>query len=379
LAQIDPKKNIIIKGAKLHNLKNVDVVIPRNKLVVITGLSGSGKSSLAFDTLYAEGQRRYVESLSSYARQFLGRLDKPKVDYIKRIAPAIAIEQKVNSTNPRSTVGTSTEIYDYLKLLYARIGRTYSPISGNEVKKETVTDVVDYVKSFANRQKLLLLAPISVEDGRTPKEKVEVLAKQGYSRIKIGAAVTRIDKADLEQLDPENLQLVVDRIIKKDDEDFYNRLADAVQEAFYEGKGEVRIEDMKTGDGRQFSNKFELDGMQFLEPNQHFFSFNNPYGACPECEGYGDVIGLDEELIFPNTGLSVYEGAIFPWRGERLSKHKNKLVNNAYKFDFPIHKPYFELTAEQKKLLWTGNKYFKGLTHFFKRLEAKQYKIQNRV
>lgn len=379
LSKLDPKKNIIIKGAKLHNLKNIDVVIPRNKLVVITGLSGSGKSSLAFDTLYAEGQRRYVESLSSYARQFLGRLNKPKVDYIKGIAPAIAIEQKVNSTNPRSTVGTSTEIYDYLKLLYARIGRTYSPISGNEVKKDTVTDVVDFVKSFEERQKLLLLAPISIEAGRTPKEKVEVLAKQGYSRIKIGDAVKRIDEADMEQLNPETLQLVVDRIIKKEDEDFYNRLADAVQEAFYEGKGEVRIENMKTGEGRQFSNKFELDGMPFFEPNEHFFSFNNPYGACPECEGYGDVIGLDEELIFPNTGLSVYEGAIFPWRGERLSKHKNKLVNNAYKFDFPIHKPYFELTDEQKELLWTGNKYFKGLTYFFNRLEAKQYKIQNRV
>lgn len=378
LSKIDPKKNIIVKGAKLHNLKDINVVIPRNELVVITGLSGSGKSSLAFDTLYAEGQRRYVESLSSYARQFLGRLDKPKVDYIKGVAPAIAIEQKVNSTNPRSTVGTSTEIYDYLKLLYARIGKTFSPISGEEVKKNTISDVVDYIRSFETRTKLLLLAPITVEKGRTPKEKVEVLAKQGYSRIKMGDEVVRIDEADMKKLG-NNFILVVDRIIKKDDEDFYNRLADAVQEAFYEGKGEVVIEQMKNSKQKPFSNKFERDGMEFLEPNEHLFNFNNPYGACPKCEGYGDVIGLDEELIFPNTGLSIYENAIFPWRGDSMSKHRDKLVNNAYKFDFPIHKPYFELNEEQKELLWTGNKYFKGLTAFFDRLERKSYKIQNRV
>ncbi len=379
LAQINPKKNIIIKGAKLHNLKNIDAVIPRHKLVVITGLSGSGKSSLAFDTLYAEGQRRYVESLSSYARQFLGRLDKPKVDYIKGIAPAIAIEQKVNSTNPRSTVGTSTEIYDYLKLLYARIGKTISPISNEEVKKNTVSDVIDYVKSFKNRTKLLLLAPVIVEDGRTPEEKIAVLAKQGYSRIKIGDKVQRIEEVEAGSLEENKLMLVVDRIIKKEDEDFFNRLADAVQEAFYEGKGEVLIEQMSDHSQRQFSNKFELDGMEFPEPNEHLFSFNNPYGACPECEGYGDVIGLDEELIFANTGLSIYENAIFPWRGKKLSKYRDKLVNNAYKFDFPIHKPYFELSEAQKELLWTGNKYFKGLTAFFKKLEKKSYKIQNRV
>lgn len=379
LSKIDPKKNIIIKGAKLHNLKNIDVVIPRNKLIVITGLSGSGKSSLAFDTLYAEGQRRYVESLSSYARQFLGRLDKPKVDYIKGIAPAIAIEQKVNTTNPRSTVGTTTEIYDYLKLLFARVGRTYSPVSGQEVKKNTVSDVIDYIKTFEDRTRLLLLAPVIVEEGRTVAEKVEVLAQQGYSRIKIKEEVIRIDEADLEKVKAEDLMLVVDRIIKKDDEDFYNRLADAIQEAFYEGKGEIFIEQMEDGSRRQFSNKFELDGIEFLEPNQHLFSFNNPYGACPKCEGYGDVIGLDEELVFPNTGLSVFEEVIAPWRGEKMSKHKDKLVNNAYKFDFPIHKPYFELSEAQKELLWTGNSYFRGLNAFFEKLERKAYKIQNRV
>ncbi|MEO2080819.1 MAG: excinuclease ABC subunit UvrA [Leeuwenhoekiella sp.] len=378
VAKADPKENIIIKGAKLHNLKNINTIIPRNKLVVITGLSGSGKSSLAFDTLYAEGQRRYVESLSSYARQFLGRLNKPKVDYIKGIAPAIAIEQKVNSTNPRSTVGTSTEIYDYLKLLYARIGKTYSPISGDEVKKDTVTDVVNYVKAFEERSKLLLLAPFLVEEGRKIEEKLNILQQQGYARIKVNDTVVRIDEADtIKKTD--KLFLVVDRIIKKDDEDFYNRLADAVQTAFFEGKGEAFIEDLTTGKQRHFSNSFELDGMSFLEPNVHLFSFNNPYGACPTCEGYGDVIGIDEDLVIPNTALSVYENAVFPWRGESMSYYRDQLVNNAYKFDFPIHKPYFELSAAQKDLLWNGNQYFEGINQFFEFLESKAYKIQNRV
>lgn len=378
VAKADPKENIIIKGAKLHNLKNINTIIPRNKLVVITGLSGSGKSSLAFDTLYAEGQRRYVESLSSYARQFLGRLNKPKVDYIKGIAPAIAIEQKVNSTNPRSTVGTSTEIYDYLKLLYARIGKTYSPISGDEVKKDTVTDVVNHVKAFEERSKLLLLAPFLVEEGRKIEEKLNILQQQGYARIKVNDTVVRIDEADtIKKTD--KLFLVVDRIIKKDDEDFYNRLADAVQTAFFEGKGEAFIEDLTTGKQRHFSNSFELDGMSFLEPNVHLFSFNNPYGACPTCEGYGDVIGIDEDLVIPNTALSVYENAVFPWRGESMSYYRDQLVNNAYKFDFPIHKPYFELSAAQKDLLWNGNQYFEGINQFFEFLESKAYKIQNRV
>lgn len=374
---VDPKQNIIIKGAKLHNLKNIDVVIPRNKLVVITGLSGSGKSSLAFDTLYAEGQRRYVESLSSYARQFLGKLDKPKVDYIKGIAPAIAIEQKVNSTNPRSTVGTTTEIYDYLKLLYARIGKTISPISGKVVKKHTVTDVIDYIKQLNERDKLLLLSPITISDEREPLKSLELFSKQGYARIKYKGEVIRIDQA------PEDIgrefDLVVDRIIVKNDEDFWNRLANAVDNAFFEGKGTCAIENLQTGEIKTFSNQFELDGMKFLEPNVHLFSFNNPYGACPKCEGYGDVIGIDEDLVIPNTSLSVYENAIFPWRGESMGWYRDQLVNSAYKFDFPIHKPWFELSDSQKQLVWDGNEHFIGIHKFFEQLEEKSYKIQNRV
>ncbi|MEP1488251.1 MAG: excinuclease ABC subunit UvrA [Algibacter sp.] len=378
ITDVNPKKNIIIKGAKLHNLKNIDVVIPRNKLVVITGLSGSGKSSLAFDTLYAEGQRRYVESLSSYARQFLGRLNKPKVDYIKGIAPAIAIEQKVNSTNPRSTVGTTTEIYDYLKLLFARIGRTYSPISGEEVKKDTVTDVLNYLKTFPEREKLLLLAPIHLEEGRTIEDKLKALQQQGYARIKINYTVVRIDEVkDIKPKD--DIFLVVDRIIIKNEEDFLNRLADAVQTAFFEGKGECIIEILSDNKLRTFSNKFEVDDIVFLEPNVHLFSFNNPYGACPKCEGYGDIIGIDDDLVVPNSGLSVYQNAIFPWRGESMSWYKDQLVNNSHKFDFPIHKPYFELSAAQKQLIWDGNQYFEGLNSFFSELESKAYKIQNRV
>ncbi|NJX15192.1 excinuclease ABC subunit UvrA [Tamlana crocina] len=378
ISEVNPKENVIIKGAKLHNLKNIDVVIPRNKLVVITGLSGSGKSSLAFDTLYAEGQRRYVESLSSYARQFLGRLNKPKVDYIKGIAPAIAIEQKVNSTNPRSTVGTTTEIYDYLKLLFARIGKTYSPVSGDEVKKDTVTDVLNYLKPSPERAKLLLLSPIYLEEGRSMENKIKTLAQQGYARLKVNGDVLRIDEIESVS-DKDEVLLVVDRIITKDDEDFFNRLADSIQTAFFEGKGECFIETLSDGKQRQFSNKFELDGINFLEPNVHLFSFNNPYGACPKCEGYGDIIGIDEDLVIPNTGLSVYENAIFPWRGESMSWYKDQLVNHSHKFDFPIHKPYFQLSAEQKQLIWDGNKYFEGLNSFFEELEAKAYKIQNRV
>ncbi|WP_397362834.1 excinuclease ABC subunit UvrA [Olleya sp. R77988] len=378
LSEVNPKENIIIKGAKLHNLKNIDVVIPRRKLVVITGLSGSGKSSLAFDTLYAEGQRRYVESLSSYARQFLGRLNKPKVDYIKGIAPAIAIEQKVNSTNPRSTVGTTTEIYDYLKLLFARIGRTYSPISGQEVKKDTVTDVLNYIKGLDQNKKLLLLAPFILEEGRDLQDKLKALNAQGYSRIKVDHKVLRIDDAK-DLTSTKDLFLVVDRIVTKDDEDFYNRLADAIQTAFFEGKGNCYIETLADKTTRHFSNKFELDNIVFLEPNVHLFSFNNPYGACPKCEGYGDVIGIDDDLVIPNTALSVYENAIFPWRGDSMGWYRDQLVNNSHKFDFPIHKPYFELSDAHKKLIWEGNQYFEGLNSFFAELESKAYKIQNRV
>ena len=371
-------KEILIKGAKLHNLKDITVGIPRNQLVVITGLSGSGKSSLAFDTLYAEGQRRYVESLSSYARQFLGRLDKPKVDNIIGIAPAIAIEQKVNTSNPRSTVGTSTEIYDYLKLLFARIGKTYSPISGNEVKKHTVTDVVESALAYPDGTKLLLLAPISIPKDRTVEQVLKLLLQQGYARILHQGEVIRLEEDNL----PKKLgkfQLVVDRIVVQHNEDFQHRLADAVETAFFEGKGECMLQEVESEVLKHFSNRFEMDGITFLEPNVHLFSFNNPYGACPECDGYGDTIGLDEDLIVPNTGLSVYENAIYPWRGETMSWFRDQLVNNAYKFDFPIHKPWYELSAEQRQLVWDGNKYFTGLTDFFKELEEKSYKIQNRV
>ncbi|WP_372792208.1 excinuclease ABC subunit UvrA [Lutibacter sp.] len=377
IATLNPKENILIKGARLHNLKNIDVAIPRNKLVVITGLSGSGKSSLAFDTLFAEGQRRYVESLSSYARQFLGRLNKPKVDYIKGIAPAIAIEQKVNSTNPRSTVGTSTEIYDYLKLLFARIGKTYSPISGEEVKKQTVTDVLNYIKTLEINTKLLLLSPVHIPDERSVLQTLKILAQQGYSRIKYKDEVLRIE--DISTEIEHDFYLVIDRVIVKDDEDFYNRLGDAIQTAFFEGKGECIIEAIKTGLQTTFNNKFELDGIQFLEPNTHLFSFNNPYGACPTCEGYGNVIGIDEDLVIPNTSLSIYEDAILPWKSDSFQDYKNNLINNAYTFDIPIHKPWFQLTEKQKQLIWNGNNTFEGLHSFFKHLEEKSYKIQYRV
>lgn len=383
IATLEPKKNILIKGAQIHNLKNLDVVIPRNQLVVITGLSGSGKSSLAFDTLYAEGQRRYVESLSSYARQFLGRLDKPKVEYIKGIAPAIAIEQKVNTTNARSTVGTSTEIYDYLKLLFARIGKTISPVSGKEVKKDTVSDVINEVKTFEKESKWLLLAPIHLEEGRKLDDKLKVLLQQGFARILVENEMVRLDQIDEHSLDNKDILLIIDRIVvnpeTSGEEEFYNRLADAVQTAFFEGKGVCYLQELETKKRLEFSSNFELDGMTFLEPNIHLFSFNNPYGACPTCEGYGNIIGIDTELVIPNTALSIFENAIFPWRGESMSWYRDQLVNNAYKFDFPIHKPYFQLSDEQKELLWKGNKFFTGLNDFFAELEEKNYKIQNRV
>jgi excinuclease ABC subunit A len=379
ISTLEPKKNILIKGAQIHNLKNLDVAIPRNKLVVVTGLSGSGKSSLAFDTLYAEGQRRYVESLSSYARQFLGRLDKPKVDYIKGIAPAVAIEQKVNTTNARSTVGTSTEIYDYLKLLFARVGKTFSPVSGQEVKKNTVSDVINDVKTFDIDSKWLLLSPIHLEEGRQLENKLKVLLQQGFARILVNNEMIRLDEIDQHSLDNKDILLIIDRIVVKNEEDFFNRLADAVQTAFYEGKGVCYLQELNTDKRYSYSTNFELDGITFLEPNVHLFSFNNPYGACPQCEGYGSVIGIDEELVIPNTALSVYENAIYPWRGESMSWYRDQLVNNSHKFDFPIHKPYFQLSNEQKDLIWKGNQYFEGLNDFFKELEEKNYKIQNRV
>ena len=371
LTKFDPKTHILIQGARLHNLKNINLAIPRNQLVVITGLSGSGKSSLAFDTLYAEGQRRYVESLSSYARQFLGKLDKPQVDSIKGIAPAIAIEQKVNTTNPRSTVGTTTEIYDYLKLLYARVGKTYSPISGKQVKKHTVTDVVEQVKTYSEDTRLLLLAPIQVPEDREPLKVAQLFSKQGYARIYYKGKMMRIDQLP-EDLEPA-FDLIVDRIVvKENDGDFYNRLGQAIDNAFFEGKGHCYLEEVDSKERVHFSNLFELDGMTFLENNTHLFSFNNPYGACPKCEGYGDVIGIDESLVIPNTALSIYENAVFPWRGESMSWYRDQLVDSAYKFDFPIHKPWFELSEEQKELVWEGNNHFIGIRKFFSQLEEKK-------
>ena len=380
---LDPKKNIIIKGAHLHNLKHIDVAIPRNNMVVVTGLSGSGKSSLAFDTLYAEGQRRYVESLSSYARQFLGRINKPKVEYIKGIAPAVAIEQKVNTTNARSTVGTSTEIYDYLKLLYARTGRTFSPVSGKEVQKHTVSDVTDAVKKFDEASKWLLLAPMYDIKERTVIDQLKIALQQGFARLFYKNETRRIDEFIEEfsqkKRSAKNIQLIIDRLVVRHEEDFYNRLSDAVDTAFFEGKGVLYLYELGTGTQLEFNNKFERDGITFLEPNIHLFSFNNPYGACPKCDGFGTTIGIDEELVVPNTALSVYENAVFPWRGESMSWYRDQLVNNSHKFDFPIHKPYYELSDEQKKLIWEGNSYFTGLNDFFKDLEENSYKIQNRV
>lgn len=371
------KDFISIRGASLHNLKNLDVKIPRNKLVVLTGLSGSGKSSLAFDTLYAEGQRRYVESLSSYARQFMGKLNKPKVTSIKGISPAIAIEQKVNSTNPRSTVGTSTEIYDYLKLLYARIGRTYSPVSGEEVKKDSVSDVLDHIKNLEPGTKVLLLSPVYIEGNKDINTIINILKQQGFSRLMVNDKTIRIDNYIEEE--NQDLWLIVDRIVVQHDEDFLNRVADSVQTAFYEGKGECSLQLVNSGERIPFSNKFEKDGMTFLEPNVHFFSFNNPYGACDQCEGYGNIIGIDADLVIPNTSLSIYDDAILPWKSDSFKAYKDDLILNAYKFDFPIHKPVFELSDEQNELLWNGNEHFSGLHDFFRYLEEKSYKIQYRV
>ena len=309
----------------------------------------------------------------------MGRLHKPNVDYIKGIAPAIAIEQKVNSTNPRSTVGTTTEIYDYLKLLFARIGKTYSPTSNNVVRKDTTSDVINYIKTLDTGDKLLLLAPIHLEKGRTIKNKLQALQHQGFARIKVGDAVERIEQIENFKKLPSKIHLVVDRIIIKNDDDFYNRLADAIEMAFFEGKGRCLIEKLENSKTQEFSNSFELDGQKFLEPTTHLFSFNNPYGACPKCEGYGDVIGIDTSLVIPNTSLSIYENAVFPWRGESMKYYRDQLVNNSHKFDFPIHKPYFELETKHQQLLWNGNSYFTGLNAFFEELESKAYKVQNRV
>ena len=374
---LDTKKHIIIKGAQLHNLKKIDAVFPRNQMTVVTGLSGSGKSSLVFDTLYAEGQRRYVESLSSYARQFMGKLNKPKVDEIRGIAPAIAVEQKVSSSNPRSTVGTKTEIYDYLKLLYARIGKTFSPISGKEVKSESVKDVLDYTKKYFNEgDKLLLLSPID-HDPEIKKDRLSIFKQQGFARVFIKGEVLRIE--GLTEAPQKNYDLVVDRIIVRKEEDFYQRMADAVEIAFYEGKGACSLWSLDQKKRIAFCSRFELDGMTFVSPNLHFFSFNNPFGACKKCEGFGDIIGIDSELVVPDTSRSIFDEAIAPWRGAGMRKFYKQLIENAYKFDFPIHKPYYQLSEKDISILWEGNSYFTGIHNFFKKIEAKNYKIQNRV
>lgn len=389
ISVLSPKEFIIIKGARQHNLKNVDVAIPRNKMIVITGLSGSGKSSLAFDTLYAEGQRRYVESLSAYARQFLGRLEKPQVDYIKGISPAIAIEQKVISRNPRSTVGTITEIYDYFKLLFSRVGKTYSPVSGKLVKRETVSDVVNFINEQKPGSKLLVLSKVYEKKDRPYQKQLELLEQQGFSRAIVNDKIQRINEIDPNSFKGKTgkkaaeVYLLIDRLVTQpEDEDFVSRAGDSVQTAFFEGEGECLIWiEKETGsyDKYSFSNLFELDGITFEEPNVNFFTFNNPIGACKTCEGFGSIIGIDPDLVIPNKSLSVYESAIACWNGEVMSTYKNQLLKSAHKFDFPVHKPIAELSKKDYALLWTGNQYFEGLNDFFKMLERETYKIQYRV
>ena len=429
----DPQRHIIIKGARVHNLKNMDVAIPKNKLVVITGMSGSGKSSLAFDTLYAEGQRRYVESLSAYARQFLGRMNKPDVDYIKGIAPAIAIEQKVITSNPRSTVGTSTEIYDYLKLLFSRIGKTISPVSGGIVKKDSVTDVVNFIMTLPNDTRVTVLCPLYPHNNRSLKEELAVLMQKGFVRVEFKGKLSKIEDLleDMSIVDDGSwlieevgevlkgeglnakgkkkkaedgkqkeegeatsqisnsasqittVRIVIDRISKNEEDETFSRLGDSIQTAFFEGKGDCYVRylapDQEDEQERFFCDRFELDGIKFEEPSPNFFSFNNPYGACKRCEGYGKVIGIDEDLVIPDKSKSIYEGAIAPWRGEKMREWNDALVKSALKFDFPIHRQYNQLTEKEQQLLWTGNKYFRGLDSFFKEMEEQTYKIQYRV
>ncbi len=425
-AEKDPKQHIIIKGTRVHNLKNIDVAIPKNKLVVVTGMSGSGKSSLAFDTLYAEGQRRYVESLSAYARQFMGRMNKPDVDYIRGIAPAIAIEQKVITSNPRSTVGTSTEIYDYLKLLFSRIGQTLSPVSGGVVKRDSVTDVINFITALPNDTQVTILCPLHPHNNRSIKEELAVLMQKGFVRVELDGSIQRIEALLEEEIEVKgkrpkvkgkpdaddaqlatnySLRIVIDRVTKDETEETLSRLGDSIQTAFFEGKGDCYVRydappkpspegraselkvspaggDLEGADGAVehfFCDRFELDGIRFEEPTPNFFSFNNPYGACKRCEGYGKVIGIDEDLVIPDKSKTVYEGAIAPWRGEKMREWNDQLVKHALKFDFPIHRQYNQLTTEQQRLLWTGNQYFRGLDDFFREMEAQTYKIQYRV
>ncbi len=383
LDNLDPKEYIIIKRARVNNLKNLSVAIPRNKLVVITGLSGSGKSSLAFDTLFAEGQRMYVESLSSYARQFLGRMEKPEVDYIRGVSPAIAIEQKVNTRNPRSTVGTTTEVYDYLKLLFARIGKTYSPISGKEVKRDSVTDVVNEINKLPEGTRIMVACPLTLKKGRKVQDELNLLLSKGFARVLIDGEPKFIEEllAEKKKTAAKDLriEILIDRAaVNPSDEDTVFRLSDSVQTAFYEGHDEciIHAEGLKP---LHFSDRFELDGMKFTEPSVNFFSFNNPYGACRTCEGFGKVLGIDEDLVIPDKSLSVYEGAVAPWRSEVMGEWQKPLLKHGIKFDFPIHRPYHELSQQEKDILWNGNEYFDGIHAFFKHLESKTHKIQYRV
>jgi len=376
--------SIFIKGARMHNLKNVDVAIPKNKLIVVTGVSGSGKSSLTMDTLFAEGQRRYAESLSSYARQFLMRMDKPDVDYIHGICPAIAIEQKVTTRTPRSTVGSMTEIYDYLRLLFARVGRTYSPVSGKEVKKDSVTDVVDFVKTLPIGTKVQIIVPLITRYGRKVEEELNILMQKGFSRVYAKDADEKPIRIEdvlngTVKLPKQKIYLLIDRIIAKEfDEDDIHRLADSIQTGFYESEGDCYIEtDGK--DVHHFNNRFEADGIVFEEPNPNLFSFNNPYGACPHCEGFGQVLGIDEGLVIPDKKLSVYEGAVACWRGERMSDWQAEFIRSASKFDFPVHKPIAELNESEYQLLWEGNTKVSGINDFFKMVEQNLYKVQYRV
>ena len=369
---------IFIKGARANNLKNIDVEIPQGKLVVITGLSGSGKSSLAFDTLFAEGQRRYVESMSSYARQFLGRMTKPEVDYIHGLSPAVAIEQKVNTSNPRSTVGTSTEIYEYLKLMFARIGRTFSPVSGVEVKRHSVSDVVDHILTFADGGKVLILAPLEDSKERPLRSQLDILYQEGYQRVMVKGTVMRIEDIGNVELDKE-VFLVIDRVtVNHNDDEMKARVAESVQAAFFEGRGSCRIA-LDDGTVADFSNRFEADGITFEKPNPNFFSFNNPYGACPTCQGYGSVIGIDENLVVPNRSRSIYENAVVCWNGDKMQDVKREFIRHAAVIDFPIHKPYYDLTPEQKDILWHGDGTWDGIDGFFRWVESQSYKIQYRV
>lgn len=382
LDQLDPKEFIIIKKARVNNLKNLSVAIPRNKLVVVTGLSGSGKSSLAFDTLFAEGQRMYVESLSSYARQFLGRMEKPDVDYIRGVSPAIAIEQKVNTRNPRSTVGTTTEIYDYLKLLFARIGKTYSPVSGELVTRDTVSSVLDYIHTLAEGSKVMITCPLKIAKGRKLVDELNLLLSKGFARVLVDGEVKFIEELLKEKKGPAKtavIEVLIDRAItKKEDEDLSFRLSDSTQTAFFEGHGDCTVY-VDGNKPRYFSDRFELDGISFTEPSVNLFSFNNPYGACRNCEGFGKVLGIDEDLVIPDKSLSVYEGAIAPWRSATMGKWLKPLVSSGIKFDFPIHRSYSDLSQKEKDLLWNGNDYFDGINDFFKYLASKMHKIQYRV